>query len=178
MDINLIVKITTRAWSLRILALLDQGVPGRQAALLQATKAGRTAFAQSLHHLIDLGLLERNPGHGHPLRPEYRLTPNGIEAAAMAHRVLCAVPDEQDAPLLRRAWTLPVLTVSPEPRSFTQIKTALPAITDRALSQTFKQLQGYGWLMRHVDTAAHPPRATYHAVNAGLRINKAVLLSA
>jgi len=178
MDINLIVKITTRAWSLRILALLDQGVPGRQAALLQATKAGRTAFTQSLHHLIDLGLLERNPGHGHPLRPEYRLTPNGIEAAAMAHRVLCAVPDEQDAPLLRRAWTLPVLTVSPEPRSFTQIKTALPAITDRALSQTFKQLQGHGWLMRHVDTAAHPPRATYHAVNAGLRINKAVLLSA
>ncbi|MBM1691064.1 winged helix-turn-helix transcriptional regulator [Sulfitobacter geojensis] len=176
MDINLVVKITARAWSLRILALLHEGVAGRQAALLKATQAGRTAFAQSLHHLIDLNLLERNPGHGHPLRPEYRLTPTGIDAAAMASRITRVAPDETDAVLLRRAWTLPVLSVSPAPSSFTEIKTSLPPITDRALSQTLKQLQGHNWLMRQVDTNAHPPRAKYHAVNAGLQINKAVSL--
>jgi DNA-binding HxlR family transcriptional regulator len=176
MDINLIVKISARAWSLRILALLHEGVAGRQAALLKATQAGRTAFAQSLHHLIDLKLLERNPGHGHPLRPEYRLTPAGVNAAAMASRIAHVAPDEPDAILLRRAWTLPVLTVSPKPCSFTDIKTSLPAISDRALSQTLKQLQGHNWLMRQVDTKAHPLRAKYHATNAGMQINKAVSL--
>lgn len=176
MDVKLLVKISSRAWALRILALLHQGVAGRQATLLQATNAGRTAFGQSLHHLIDLELLERNPGHGHPLRPEYRLTPLGVTVAAMADRITRIAPEEPDAILLRRAWTLPVLTVSPTPRSFTRIKTSLPAITDRALSQTLKQLQGHGWLVRHVDTEAHPPRANYHAVNAGRRITKAVSL--
>lgn len=35
-----------------------------------------------MDHLIKIGLLERNPGYGHPLRPEFRLTQLGIEAAA------------------------------------------------------------------------------------------------
>ncbi|MGC1503239.1 MAG: winged helix-turn-helix transcriptional regulator [Sulfitobacter sp.] len=161
---------------MRILALLHQGVAGRQAALFQAKKAARTAFGQRLHHLIDLKLLERNPGHGHPLRPECRLTPIGVEAAAMADRIAKVTYDEADAVLLRRAWTLPVLTVSPTPRSFTGIKTSLPAITDRALSQTLKPLNAHGWLVRHVDTDAHPPRAKYHAVYVGRCINKAVSL--
>ena len=86
MDINLLVKITARAWSLSILALMHQGVPGRQAALLTRTGAGRTAFAQSLTHLIDLGLLARTSGHGHPLRPEYELTEKGKPAAASQPR--------------------------------------------------------------------------------------------
>ena len=69
MDMEFLVKLTARAWSLSILARLDAGVPGRQAPLLAATGAGRTAFAQSLAHLHALGLLERNPGHGHlPLK--------------------------------------------------------------------------------------------------------------
>lgn len=174
MDINLIVKISARAWSLPILALLHRGVAGRQAALLAATKAGRTAFTQSLHHLIDLDLLERNPGHGHPLRPEYRLTSDGALAAAMAARIEKAVPSEPQGLLLRRAWTVPVLAVSRSPRSFTQIKTSLPAITDRALSQALRQLQGQSWIQRVVDTQAHPLRAQYHAVNTGLDINQAI----
>ena len=88
MDIKLLVKISARAWSLDILAQMYRGVPGRQAALLSATQAGRTAFSKSLAHLVELGLVERNPGHGHPLRPEYRLTDRGKIAAAMADRVL------------------------------------------------------------------------------------------
>ena len=58
MDIEFLVKLTARAWSLSILARLDAGVPGRQAPLLAATGAGRTAIAQSLAHLHALGLLE------------------------------------------------------------------------------------------------------------------------
>lgn len=87
MDISLFVNITSRAWALPILSNLHTGVAGRQAPLLAATGASRTAFAQSMEHLISIGLLERNPGHGHPLRPEFRLTPSGIKAAAIAHKI-------------------------------------------------------------------------------------------
>ena len=177
MDIDVLVKVTSRAWSLNILALMHAGTPGRQAPLLAASGAGRTAFAQSLGHLIDLGLVERNPGHGHPLRPEYRLTPKGAEVAAVADRIAKAVPRPSERDLLRRAWTVPVLAVSQQPRCFSDIKNRLPAITDRALSQSLKLLQGRRWLERRVDPVIRPPRPLYQAANAGVLISRAVQAS-
>ena len=88
MDISEIVNVASRAWALPILNCLHGGVPGRQAPLLAATGAGRTAFAQSIGHLIEIGLVERNPGHGHPLRPEFRLTEAGKAARDYAYWTL------------------------------------------------------------------------------------------
>lgn len=171
MDISLLVKIASRAWALTILARMHQGIPGRQAALLQGTGASRTAFGQSLTHLLKLSLLERNPGHGHPLRPEYRLTQLGTQAAAMADQIERTSPQNS---LLRRAWIVPVLSVSQQPRYFGQIKTALGPITDRALSQTLRQLQNEKWVIRDIDVKAAPPRALYRAQGVGLQISEAV----
>jgi len=177
MDINLLVKITSRAWSLNILELLHNGIAGRQATLLAATKAGRTAFTQSLNHLIGLGLLERNPGHGHPLRPEYRLTAEGIRAAAIANSIKKAVPQPSEQILLRRAWTVPVLAVSHQPRYFSDFKNELVSITDRALSHSLNQLHTQNWLQRNIDVEARPPRPRYQATNTGALISEAVTLN-
>lgn len=174
MDIDLIVKVTSRAWSLRILALMHRGVAGRQAPLLAASGASRTAFTQSLDHLAELGLVERNPGHGHPLRPEYRLTPKGVEIAAVADRIEAAVPSAEQHALLRRSWTVPVLAVSRRPRHFNEIKHELGSVTDRALSQSLQQLQAQDWLVRAIDATHNPPRPLYQAINAGIRISQAV----
>jgi len=176
MDIDTLVKITSRAWSLDILALLHSGTPGRQASLLSASGAGRTALAQSLGHLVDIQLLERNPGHGHPLRPEYRLTSEGEKAAVIADKITRTALEPAGRNLLRRAWTVPVLVVSRKPRRFTDIKTALDTITDRALSQSLKQLQAQHWLERTVDAARVPTRPMYKAANVGARICRAVTL--
>jgi len=173
MDISLLVKITSRAWCLAILAALHGGTPARQAPLLAATRASRTAFAQSLANLVDLGVLERNPGHGHPLRPEYRLTATGKEAAAMAARIMEAKVNDAGLALLRRCWTVPVLTTCARPRFFGEVKTALPRITDRALSQSLKQLHAQRWISRAVDTGTHPPRALYQATGPGTEIARA-----
>lgn len=166
MDIRLFVNTTSRAWAIPILSNLHAGVTGRQAPLLAATGASRTAFAQSMEHLISIGLLERSPGYGHPLRPEFRLTKLGISAAAIANRIQSLTADE-DQDLLRRSWTLPVLTTIHRPSHFNDIKRNLPTITDRALSQSLKTLEVRNWVQRNVDEAARPPRAIYSAVNTG-----------
>lgn len=166
MDINSLVNITSRAWALSILSNLHSGVAGRQATLLTATGASRTAFAQSMEHLIELGLLERNPGHGHPLRPEFRLTSSGVVAAAMAHKVQ-SVSGAEGQDLLRRSWTLPVLTTLQTPRHFNDIRRNLITITDRSLSQTLRSMEDRKWVHRSVNNTLRPPRSIYSAVNTG-----------
>jgi len=177
MDIELLVKVTSRAWSLKVLALMHQGVAGRQAPLLAASGASRTAFAQSLHHLVDLGLLERNPGHGHPLRPEFRLTAAGFAFAPIAHRIETAAKDDVGAVLLRRTWTVPLLAVTTRPKAFSDLKRALTPITDRALSTSLRSLGGHKWMERSVDVNQHPPRPYYRTVNAGAEIGRAIGLT-
>ncbi len=171
MYIETFVNITSRAWALQILSKLHVGVPGRQATLLTATGASRTAFAQSMDHLIKIGLLERNPGHGHPLRPEFRLTQLGTTAAAIAHQIH-GVTGSEDQDLLRRSWTVPVLTSLHTSSHFNDIKRSLPAITDRALSQSLRFMENRNWVRRSVNEAARPPRSIYCAVNTGGKISK------
>lgn len=171
MDIRSLVNLTSRAWALPILSSLHAGVAGRQATLLAATGASRTAFSQSMDHLIKMGLLERNPGYGHPLRPEFRLTGLGIEAAAIADKVQC-VSTEDDQDLLRKSWTLPVLTSLQKPSHFNDIKRTLQTITDRALSQSLKSMEVRDWVQRSVDETARPPRSIYSAVNTGGMISR------
>lgn len=174
MDINLLVNITSRAWCLTILRLMNDGVPGRQAPLIAASGASRTSFANSLALLVNLGLLERNPGHGHPLRPEYRLTAQGVKFAILAKAIANAFPDTDEPPLLRRAWTIPILAVSHKPRRFIEIKTDLMPVTDRALSQSLQNLETKHWLIRSVNVNAHPIRPVYQTVNQGVCISDAI----
>lgn len=175
MDIKSFVNTTSKAWSIPILSKLHAGIAGRQAPLLAATGASRTAFAQSMDHLITIGLLERNPGYGHPLRPEFRLTELGISAAAIADKIL-SVTANQDQDLIRRSWTLPVLTAIHRPSHFGEIKRNLGTISDRALSQSLKTMEIRNWVRRDVDEAARPPRSIYHAVNTGEMISKVTAL--
>ena len=178
MDIESLVNLTSRAWSLNILASLHRGVPGRQAPLLEATSASRTSFSASLQHLVSLKLLERNPGHGHPLRPEFRLTANGLVAAETADRIVSAVPDDDEFALLRRTWTVPILALTSVPRRFSVIKSDLHSITDRALSTSLVQLEERRWLRRDIDTSHRVPFPTYLATNEGIEINRAIGLTA
>ncbi len=178
MDIKTLVKLTSRAWSLNILAALHSGVAGRQAALLSVTGASRSSFSLSLEHLVGLKLLERNPGHGHPLRPEFRLTPLGVEAAEIASRLVKAVPDEGEFSLLRKSWTVPILALTSAPRRFSGIRSDLAPITDRALSASLYKLEEFDWIQREIDVSARVPFPTYCATNRGIEINQAIGLNA
>jgi DNA-binding HxlR family transcriptional regulator len=169
MDIKTLVNITSRAWALPILASLNDGIACRQAPLLTATGASRTAFAQSMDHLISIGLLERNPGHGHPLRPEFRLTPLGKIAANLASKIQ-RLSGEANQDLLRKSWTVPVLTTLHRPSQFTEIKRSLLTISDRALSQSLQSMEERSWVRRSVDETARPPKPIYSTINTGATI--------
>ena len=172
MDIGGLVNITARSWALTILKLMHAGVPGRQAPLLAASGASRTSFANSLAYLVDQGLLERNPGHGHPLRPEYRLTARGAQYGRLGAAIGDALDGAEAPVLLRRTWTIPILAVSGAPRRFADIKDDLAAITDRALAQSLRNLEAQRWMARTVDMDTTRP--IYQAANAGAAISDAV----
>lgn len=174
MDTKSLVKLTSRAWSLSILAKLHAGIPGRQAPLLTATGASRSSFTLSLAHLIELGLLEKNPGHGHPLRPEFRLTQDGKHMAEVASRIVKAVPDESEFALLRRSWTVPILALTHKPQRFSVIKSDLSTITDRALSKSLYLLETHEWIRRDIDISGRSPFPTYLAINHGIEVSKAI----
>ncbi|WP_333559658.1 winged helix-turn-helix transcriptional regulator [Shimia sp. Alg240-R146] len=124
-----------------------------------------------MQHLINIGLVERNPGHGHPLRPEFRLTQLGGAAAELASQI-AGVAKEADQDLLRRSWTLPVLATLHSSRHFIEIKRDLSPITDRALSQSLKTMEARQWVCRQVDEFTRPPRSRYLAVSTGGAISE------
>ncbi|MBE7636635.1 transcriptional regulator [Sneathiella sp. P13V-1] len=174
MNTELLVKLTSKAWTLKILSLLYSGHTGKQAPLVAATGASRTSFGASLNHLYELELIEKNPGHGHPLRPEFRLTVKGKVIASMADRIIQLVPQEEMFDLVRKSWTVPVLAVTRQPARFSAIKSSLGTITDRALSQSLGALEEREWLKREIDLSHRVPYPTYMAINTGGEITQTV----
>lgn len=172
MDMNLIVNVCSKAWALPVLGAMGRGVPGRQAALLTATGAGRSAFAASMAHLIALGLVHRRGGHGHPLRPEFELTDAGQALAGLASDAMHQVTTRDDQALLRRTWSLPVIAVLSQEDSYGEVRRALTPITDRALSQSLQGLERAKWIERQVDVAARPPKPIYLTVGVGMGLSE------
>ena len=70
-----------------------------------------------------------------------------------------------------------MLAVANRPRVFSELKRDLTPITDRALSQSLRDLGRQNWIERSVDTDLHPPRPYYRTVNAGAEIGQAVRLA-
>ncbi|PIE06468.1 MAG: transcriptional regulator [Rhodobacterales bacterium] len=177
MDIDTLAKLTAKAWSLRVPALMHEGVPGRQAPLIAASGAGRMSVVNALSHLEALGFLERTPRHGHPLRPEFRLTEAGRNVAPLAHRIDTAARDSVGSALVRKSWTVPVLAVTRRSVTFSRIRAELAPITDRALSMSLDRLHRQTWIERSVDVSMRPPRPLYRATNAGAEISRDVGLA-
>lgn len=120
---------------------------------------------QSLDHLIELDLVRRNPGHGHPLRPEYILTSRGDRLATASVLLDDALVSLQLRDLGFRRWTLPALAAisDDQPARFGDIALTLLGITDRALSLALKPMVA-GELVR----CAQAPDRGYSIGNLGL----------
>lgn len=169
-----LARLTHRRWVVPILAELHRGHGAKFVTLVQRLGAHHLAVRQALDELIALGLVVRNPGYGHPLRPEYILTEPGMAAASV-----CGTINEQIArrglvDIAYRKWSLPtLLAVHRGAERFAAIRASLMTATDRAVALSLGALSGAEVITErdHRDDA----RAVLYGVRGPARIIAATL---
>lgn len=170
----LLLSLCRRRWCLPALAELARadaaGMGGAKfVTLCHRLGASEGAVREALQHLIELGCVARNTGHGHPLRPEYILTRKG-ERAAPACR---AADDVLTALGLRevglKRWSLPAVRAAGRvsPAGFGDLAGVLRTATPRALSHALRDLGDAGLLIRRVEETQRPLRPVYLLSEAG-----------
>ena len=158
-------------WALGILAELDRTRGSRFVTLTNRVGVGRESLRRTLTALSEGGLVSRNPGYGHPLRPEYVLTKRGIRVAPVCADLLARLRElgVEDAAL--KKWSLPVVLAlgGPGRRRFSALQEALGEITARALALALKDLAAAGLVDRAV-TDGFPPASMYSLTPAAARL--------
>ncbi|WP_371407706.1 winged helix-turn-helix transcriptional regulator [Kribbella sp. NBC_00662] len=157
-------------WALPVLAELHRGHGGRFVNLTHTLGVSRESLRRTLTFLTEAGLIHRNPGKGHPLRPEYLLTNPELGASAAALTNLLDDLDVTDVAL--KKWSLPTLTLLVTERRFSELRRALPDVTPRALTLTLKDLESANLINRTV-TTDYPPATVYSATPPGLQLASA-----
>lgn len=128
--------------------------------LCRRTGAGGESVRRALAGLVARGLVSRNPGYGHPLRPEYVLTTAGARLGPA-----CAILVDELATLGIgdvgfNKWSMPVLAALRADRRFSELRSELPGVSPRALTLALKSLAEAGMVERTV-LASYPPRTVY-----------------
>jgi DNA-binding HxlR family transcriptional regulator len=149
-----LIALFHHRWSAPVLAELLRQKGSRFVTLGNTLGVGRESLKRTLGSLIDLGLVARNPGYGHPLRPEYVLTPRGHRVAGRCAKLLEAL--NGGAEMALRKWSLPVLVALRRPSRFSELQAALPGVTARALALALKDLQAAGLVERRIADASPP----------------------
>ena|SRR5215218_2645144 len=165
-----LIRLFHHRWSAPVLAELERRRGSRFVALSRMLGVGRDSLRRTLDSLIEQGLVERNPGYGHPLRPEYLLTERGRDVARRCGRLLALL--NGNAELVLRKWSLPVLVVLRQPMRFSELRASLPGITGRALAIALKDLQQAGLVERRVDERTYPPSVVYAATTKGGKLQR------
>jgi DNA-binding HxlR family transcriptional regulator len=161
-------------WTAPLLARIGARGGARFAELLAALDLPRDSLVRALGFAIDQGWVARAEGHGHPLRPEYLLTPAGEAMAARAGRLIMTSARLGLEPRDLPRWSLPVLwRLEPEARRFSTLRADLTPVTPRALSLTLKQMIETRLVDRRLEDA-YPPSALYGLAPAGLTLAAAL----
>jgi DNA-binding HxlR family transcriptional regulator len=160
-------RLIAGRWLIPLMAILDEGGGARFAAMLARLGLSRSTLAAGLAQLEAAGWLARNPGHGHPLRPEYVLTAAGVPIAAFCARVVAGRERLGLEPGQMSRWSLPVLARLREaPARFTILRDALTPVTPRALSLTLKRMLAVDLVNRALEDD-FPPVPIYGLTGRG-----------
>jgi len=138
--------------------------------LANRLNASRDTLSETLTALIANGLVMRNPGYGHPLRPEYILTPPGEAVGATCIELAAVVSGEGLLKLALKKWPMTVLAaVGRGATRFGEIKAMLAGLHARSLALALKDLESAGLLERRI-SAGYPPAPAYHLTAKAERI--------
>lgn len=168
--IERLIRLFHYRWAAPILAELHRTGGTRFVVLANRLGIGRDSLSRTLTELAQIGLAIKNPGYGHPLRPEYILTSAGKRPAAWCARFLKRAARTGRTEVLLRKWSSAVLfAVGRHGGRFSVLRKQLPGITPRGLTLALKDLMGAGLLTRHV-VDDFPPRSQYELSSAARRL--------
>jgi DNA-binding HxlR family transcriptional regulator len=168
-----------RRWNVPMLAELLRGDTGAGGAkfitlanrlkkLNHGREISRDSLKATLDYLIEHDYVMRNPGYGHPMRPEYLLAEAGYDTAPHCQSLLNKLQNQRNLELARRKWDLPTIAgLGLGFSRFSELKAILPKITSRALTLTLKQLTNDGFVDREI-MQGYPPSTRYR-LNATAR---------
>ncbi|MDJ0908792.1 MAG: winged helix-turn-helix transcriptional regulator [Woeseiaceae bacterium] len=169
-DLSSLIALVHRRWNIPVLAELHRTAGAKFVSLANALDVSRASLSASLNDLIDLGLVARNTGHGHPMRPEYLLTDRGREPGEFCYELMQGLRTAPDVDLGLRKWTLPIVaTIGEDVRRFSEVKNALGDATPRAITLALKAMSERNWLRRTL-IDDYPPTAGYALKPKGRRI--------
>lgn len=159
-------------YSLPVLAELERDGGCKFVTLIYRLQASDRAIRQALDHLMDLGWVGKNPGYGHPSRPEYILTGHPEARSITAKKIWDSI-EPKDLALDR--WPIPLVFAAAQgARRFSEFQTALELISPRALAQGLKRLLEAGYLARIVSDG-FPPTTEYELTSLGTELAQLAL---
>jgi DNA-binding HxlR family transcriptional regulator len=154
-------------WAVPVLALLQAQSGARFVVMLNQLGLARESLVRTLEAAIMQGWVMRNPGHGHPLRPEYILTPAGKRLAAVCESIVAAQGKIAVPQAALTRWSLPLIhLVSRGHNRFNMMERALGGANPRALTLSLKSLIGNNLLARKV-VDDYPPITNYQLTRSG-----------
>ncbi len=170
-DLERFILLFHHRWALPVLAELHRTRGAKFVTLVNRLAANRVSLHHALDILVEEGWVKRNPGHGHPLRPEYLLTGAGEDLAPWCARILAILAALGIEDVALRKWSLPVVFALRQGRDrFSEVRTFLPGLTPRALVLTLKNLQHAGLVDRSV-TNGYPPTSHYRLTRPGRELS-------
>jgi DNA-binding HxlR family transcriptional regulator len=162
-----LVELFHYRWAIPILAELHRQRGSRFVTLSRTLGLNRESLRQTLGALIDSGLVARNPGYGHPLRPEYVLTGRGRRVGEASRPLVEALRKRDLEEVGLKKWSLPVVhALAGGARRFSELRDDLPGISPRALTLALKDLEATELVERRV-TNDYPPATTYRLTRRG-----------
>ncbi len=170
-----LVQLAHHRWSIPLVAELHRRAGAKHVTLLHGLGISRSMLGRSLQGLVALGLVTRNTGHGHPMRPEYLLTARGARLGPACGRLVAIIERRDESDLAFRKWTLPlVAAIGKDTRRFSEIGNALCQASPRALTLGLKSMFEHRWLRRTL-IDDYPPSAGYELARPALQLLPHVL---
>lgn len=169
-DLSGLVALFHHRWAVPVLAELHRTSGSKFVTLRRRLGVGRDSLQRTLGALIARGWVMRNPGHGHPLRPEYVLTAAGAKLAPWCARLMRVLARLGVGDVAFRKWSMPVVcAIGRGRRRFSQLRQSLTTATARALALALKDLQQAG-LVERVVADDHPPATFYRLTPRGRKL--------
>jgi DNA-binding HxlR family transcriptional regulator len=162
------IEILHHRWSLPLITEIYSDRGAKFLTLVNRLQISRDSLTRTLKSLVRQGWIIKNPGHGHPLRPEYILTSGGERIGPVCQSLVEKIRESKLEKIALNKWSLPILTAicSGETR-FSELKKSFSLVTPRALTQTLKALDSAG-LVKRVVKDSYPPSVEYFSTADGL----------